>query len=144
MDWSTYCNIINCNPVTACRMFENRVQAFTSKVIMSLSQPIREVMDHFLREFKKKRSATYPLYFWCKDAPLFDPDADDQSTFTSFVDKYISCSIPGEKAKPELYELVTKLQQHSKTHSSTCARPNTACRFGFSSTSCRPNIHCYK
>ena len=86
MDWSTYCNIINCNPVTACRIFENRVQAIISQIIMSPLQPIGEVVDYFLRvEFQKRGWPHIHCIFWCRNAPLFDPDAD-QSTFASFID----------------------------------------------------------
>ena len=38
--WTDHCKIINSNPVTACRMFEEHVRLFIKEVLMSDLQPI--------------------------------------------------------------------------------------------------------
>ena len=49
LSWTEHCKIISSNPVTACRMFQERVRLFIHDVIMSPSQPIGEIIDFFYR-----------------------------------------------------------------------------------------------
>ena len=49
LSWEDHCNIISSNPVTACRMFERRVNLFINDVILSAANPIGKVVDYFYR-----------------------------------------------------------------------------------------------
>ena len=131
IDWETHCRIINSNPVTACRMFENRVKQFISKVILSPAEPIGKVTDYFFRtEFQSRGWPHIHCLFWCKNAPKFDEETDNQE-FVEFVDKHVTCSIPVETGH-KLHEIITSVQMHSKSHSPSCKKgSHKVCRFNF-------------
>ena len=132
LDWASYSLLIQSNPVTACRMFENRVRHFIAKVILSPAQPIGKVVDYFIRtEFQSRGWPHIHCLFWCEGAPTFDPKAPNNTDFLEFIDKYISCYIPNEEENPELYEIVSKVQMHSKSHSTSCRKGGKDCRYGF-------------
>lgn len=132
LDWSTYCNLINSNPVTACRIFQNRVLTFITDLILCAAKPIGEVSDFFYRtEFQSRGWPHIHCLFWCSDAPLFDPSSNNNQDYINYIDKYISCSLPDKDTDPELFEIVTSVQLHSKRHSKTCKKGNKECRFGF-------------
>lgn len=42
-----------------------------------------------------------------------------------------SCELPDEIDDPDLYGIVSSVQQHSKTHSKSCRKKGTTCRFNF-------------
>ncbi len=66
---------------------------------------------------------------WIKDAP--SPEAKDEDHI-AFFEKVVSCSIPDADEDPELHEIVTSVQCHSKHHSRTCfKRRDDECRFGY-------------
>ncbi len=66
---------------------------------------------------------------WIKDAP--PPEAKDEDHIT-FFEKVVSCSIPDACEDPELHEIVTSVQCHSKGHSRTCFKNRSSgCRFGY-------------
>jgi hypothetical protein len=67
--------------------------------------------------------------FWCKDAPKFDPDNPQNEAFIDYVDQYVTVSIPHEES--ELYDIVSSVQMHSKSHSHSCRKGNRICRFNF-------------
>lgn len=132
LDWTQYCQLINSNPVTACRMFENRVNAFISTVIMSQAKPIGDVKDYFIRtEFQSRGWPHIHCLFWCTDAPPFLKNDPNNETFIHYVDKHISCVLPDEETDPVLFELVTSVQLHSKNHSRSCKKGSKSCRFNF-------------
>ncbi|XP_053406580.1 uncharacterized protein LOC128559306 [Mercenaria mercenaria] len=132
LDWPTYTNIINSNPVTACRMFQNRVLSFITDLILSLVQPIGEVSDFFYRtEFQSRGWPHIHCLFWCSDAPSFDPNTSNNEDFINYIDKYITCNIPDQQSDPELFEIVTSVQMHSKRHSKSCRKGSKQCRFNF-------------
>lgn len=130
-DWFTHCQIINSNPVTACRMFENRVQNFITKVIMSTAQPIGQVTDYFFRtEFQSRGWQHIHCLFWCESAPKYDSKSDNKD-FLTFVDRYVSCSKPDEVNEPVLHEAASAVQMHSRSHSPSCRKTGKVCRFHF-------------
>ncbi|XP_052788850.1 uncharacterized protein LOC128223618 [Mya arenaria] len=132
LDWPTYTNIINSNPVTACRMFQNRVLAFITELILSPAQPIGQVSDFFYRtEFQSRGWPHIHCLFWCSDAPSFDPNTGSNQDFVRYIDKYITCSLPDKETDPELFEIVTSVQMHSKRHSRSCKKGSKPCRFNF-------------
>ena len=130
-DWTEYCQLINSNPVTACRMFESRVLSFIHTVILSPAHPIGNVIDFFYRtEFQSRGWPHIHCLFWCKDAPKFDSSSPNKE-FINYVDRYVSCSLPDQEKDPELHELVTSVQLHSKNHSKSCKKGGKICRFNF-------------
>lgn len=122
LDWTTKCDILRSNPVTVIRMFEKTVEA--------PAQPIGEVVDYFYRvEFQARGSAHIYCLFWIKDAPKFD-DAFDE-VIAQFIDEYVSCQLPDEKADPELHNIVKEVQSHSRNHTKSCRKGKKHCRFGY-------------
>ncbi|VDI00589.1 Hypothetical predicted protein [Mytilus galloprovincialis] len=130
LTWDEKCKVLCSNPVTPARMFDRRFKRFLKDVIMSDAQPIGHVIDYFYRvEFQQRGSPHTHCLFWIEDAPKFNEDEDD--TVTEFVDKYITCKLPLETEDSELKDIVTTVQQHSKTHSKSCRKKGTVCRFNF-------------
>jgi DNA replication protein DnaC/predicted peroxiredoxin len=130
LDWATKCESLRSNPVTAVRMFQERVANFMKTVINSPANPIGEVIDHFFRvEFQKRGAPHIHCLFWIKDAPKLDDDSDDE--VCEFIDQYISSELPDEKEDPLLHEVVKTCQTHSKTHTKSCKKNNKECRYGF-------------
>ncbi|VDI14436.1 Hypothetical predicted protein [Mytilus galloprovincialis] len=80
-------------------------------------------------EFQQRGSPHAHCLFWIKDAPLLD--THDDKAVCDFVDSYVTCGLPSESADPELHEIVSSVQQHSKSHSKSCAKKGTECRFNF-------------
>ena len=66
---------------------------------------------------------------WIENAPILGVDKDEY--VVQFIDKYISCEKPTEKEDPELHEIVSHVQSHSKKHSKSCKKKGTTCRFNF-------------
>ncbi|KAL1268868.1 hypothetical protein QQF64_034231 [Cirrhinus molitorella] len=57
LDWTEKCEILRNNPVTIMRMFEKRVDALMTHLLLSPAQPIGEVEDYFYRvEFQARGS----------------------------------------------------------------------------------------
>ena len=130
LDWMMKCDILNSNPVTAMRMFDQRVDTFIKKVILANANPIGKVIDFFYRvEFQQRGSPHIHCLFWVKDAPEFDKDTDEE--ICDFVDEYISCELPHNERDPELHTIVAEVQSHSKNHSKSCKKGNKECRYGF-------------
>ncbi|WAR24826.1 hypothetical protein MAR_038495 [Mya arenaria] len=111
-------NIIN-NSVSiamrkACRMFQNRVLAFITELILSPAQPIGQVSDFFYRtEFQSRGWPHIHCLFWCSDAPSFDPNTGSNQDFVRYIDKYITCSLPDKETDPELC-IQKDIQDHAK------------------------------
>uniref|UniRef100_A0A671TM37 ATP-dependent DNA helicase n=2 Tax=Sparus aurata TaxID=8175 RepID=A0A671TM37_SPAAU len=130
LDWKTKCDILRSNPVTVMRMFEKRVEALMTNLILSPARPIGEVEDYFYRvEFQARGSPHIHMLIWIKDSPKFEEDPD--SHIMEFIDKYISCKMPDPDTDPELHKIVSEVQVHSRKHSKSCKKGNVACRFGF-------------
>lgn len=118
-------NWLKCNPVTAARHFQYRLDTLLQELLKSSAKPLREIVDYGIRiEFQARGSPHAHCVICLKDAPRYDIDQD--SEVCAFIDKYISCAIPSEDGP--LKELVLLLQQHK--HSSYCKR-NNRCRFSF-------------
>ncbi|KAG1928320.1 ATP-dependent DNA helicase PIF1 [Pimephales promelas] len=130
LDWTTKCEILRSNPVTVMRMFEKRVDALMTHLLLSPAQPIGKVEDYFYRvEFQARGSPHIHLLVWIKDAPEFENDSDKD--VCDFIDRYITCQLPDSSADPELHRIVTEVQLHSRNHSKSCKKGNVLCRFGF-------------
>ncbi|XP_030832915.1 uncharacterized protein LOC584759 isoform X5 [Strongylocentrotus purpuratus] len=130
LDWTDKCELLKSNPVTVARMFDKRFHTFLKNVILSEAHPIGHVIDYFYRvEFQQRGSPHTHCLFWVKDAPEHGYSSDEE--VVSFIDKYISCKIPSEQEDPELHEIITHVQQHSKKHSKSCKKKGKTCRFNF-------------
>ncbi|XP_055028464.2 uncharacterized protein [Misgurnus anguillicaudatus] len=130
LDWMTKCEILRSNPVTVMRMFEKRVDALMTHLLLSPAQPIGKVKDFFYRvEFQARGSPHIHLLAWVEDAPEFESDSDE--VVCGFIDRYITCRLPDSMADPELHQIVTEVQLHSRKHSKSCKKGNVLCRFGF-------------
>ena len=117
-------NWLRCNPVTAARHFQYRINTFFNDFLKSTAKPLGEIVDYAIRiEFQARGSPHAHTVIWVKDAPRFGIDSD--SDVVNFIDQYVTC------AKPEdgkLRELVLLLQEHK--HSSYCKHGKT-CHFHF-------------
>ncbi|CAG2195133.1 unnamed protein product [Mytilus edulis] len=115
LDWTAKSEILRLNPVMNAVMFDHRFHTFLKEIIIKRSI-VGKVKDHFHRiEFQQRGSPHAHCLFWIEDAPLLDK-ADDQTIST--VD-------------PELHEIVSSVQQHSKHHTKSCKKKGTTCRFHF-------------
>lgn len=77
---------------------------------------------------------------WTEDAPKPDTPINE---VLQYIDSKVTARLPDPTQEPELYDLVTRLQTHYKTHSTTCKRTvkyrgtkNTVCRFEFPRPTC--------
>ncbi|XP_071153509.1 uncharacterized protein [Mytilus edulis] len=129
LDWTAKSEILRLNPVMNAVMFDHRFHTFLKEIIIKRSI-VGKVKDHFHRiEFQQRGSPHAHCLFWIEDAPLLDK-ADDQ-TVCDFVDKYVTCELPDNTVDPELHEIVSSVQQHSKHHTKSCKKKGTTCRFHF-------------
>ena len=130
LDWSEKSEILRSNPVTVARMFEHRFHVFQKNVIMSPAKPIGNIVDFFVRvEFQQRGSPHMHCLYWVENAPKLDEDSDE--TICNFIDRHITCALPSEETDKELRQIVLDVQQHSKSHSKSCRKKGTECRFNF-------------
>ncbi|XP_062283095.1 uncharacterized protein LOC133987667 [Scomber scombrus] len=128
LEWADRCELLRRNPVTAARMFDYRWHVFLKEVLMSPSHPIGKIKDYFYRvEFQQRGSPHVHCLFWIENAPIIDKNTDDE--VVAFIDKYVTCELPPQN--DPLLDTVSSVQQHSKTHSKSCKKKNTTCRFHF-------------
>ncbi|KAE8291528.1 hypothetical protein D5F01_LYC08879 [Larimichthys crocea] len=79
LDWNAKCEILRSNPVTVMHMFEKRVDALMTNLILSPAQPIGEVQDYFYRvEFQARGSPHIHMLVWIKDSPAFEDSLDSE------------------------------------------------------------------
>ncbi|CAG2194871.1 unnamed protein product [Mytilus edulis] len=129
LDWTGKSEVLRNNPVMSAVMFDHRFHTFLREIVIK-RRIIGNVKDHFHRiEFQQRGSPHAHCLFWIEDAPKLDKD-DDQ-TVCDFVDRYVSCKLPDKTVDPELHEIVSSVQQHSKNHSKSCLKKGTSCRFNF-------------
>ena len=116
------------NPVTGVRMFQHRVEGFFSQYILSDAHPLGIITDHVIKiEFQMRGTPHAHCLLWAKNAPKLDRDTDD--AVCTFIDKYITATLPDISIENEYdYTLMKRLQKHS--HSDYCRR-NRSCHFAF-------------
>ncbi|XP_072015048.1 uncharacterized protein [Amphiura filiformis] len=144
MTWDEHCENIMKDPVCATRMFQQRVLNLITQVIQSEAKPIGKVVDYFYRtEFQQRGWPHIHMLAWVEDAPKLDQDNDKK--LVEFIDEYVACNLPPE-SDPELHEIVTSVQTHSKNHTKSCRKTGKICRFNFPKPPtertliCRPNL----
>ena len=109
-------------------MFQHRVEGFFSQYILSDAHPLGIITDHVIKiEFQMRGMPHAHCLLWAKNAPKLDRDTDD--AVCTFIDKYITATLPDISIENEYdYTLMKRLQKHS--HSDYCCR-NRSCRFAF-------------
>ena len=118
------------NPVMCARMYDHRVKALFTDLILSKAAPVGRVIDFFYRtEFQQRGSPHIHCLFWVEGAPKLDEDSDQD--VCNFIDKYVTCTMPDKDEDPELFDIVSSVQVHNRNHSKSCRKYNTTCRFNF-------------
>ena len=124
LSWNEKTKLVQKDPITCSRIFDERVRKFIQIFLKSSHDPIGHVTDYFYRvEFQQRGSPHIHMLVWIDNAPKYPKD--DEETIVKFVDKYVSCS----NQHDSMSHLV-ELQTHK--HSKTCRKKGKAvCRFGF-------------
>ena len=124
MSWERKTHYLRRNPVTAVKLFENRVQSMF-KFLKSDADPVGFLVDFIVKiEFQARGSPHAHCLLWIKDAPKLKEDPPED--VEAFVRKHCTAKIPEDDE--ELAALVTSRQKHS--HSNYCRRSGQ-CRFNF-------------
>ena len=126
LTWEQKSTWLRSNPVTAARHFDHRLQLFMTTLIHGKFKPIGVIQDYNHRiEFQQRGSPHCHMLLWVRDAPSISESSP--SDLSTFIDKYISCTVPDNNN--QLSSLVQTVQRHS--HSATCTKHGTKCRFSF-------------
>ena len=126
LEWKDKCRLINSDPVSAARYFDNRFHRFLNDVIYSQHNPVGKVKDHFYKiEFQHRGSPHVYMLLFCEDCPDMRGKKRNND-LCKYVDRYVSCS---SEVKENTKQYL-KYQVH--THSSTCRKKGEfRCRFNF-------------
>ena len=125
LPWQTKSMWLRSKPVTAARMFQYRLETFVTTFLKSNVNPIGCITEYVIWiEFQARGSPHAHTLFWVKDAPKLG--YSDEEDVKSFIDNYVSCSLP--EHDKELRNLVESLQVHR--HSQSCRR-KAGCRFHY-------------
>ena len=115
MSWSEKTRLVQKDPITCARYFDNRVQDFIRTVLKSDHMPLGRLKDYFYRvEFQHRGSPHIHMLMWIENAPQFKKN--DNQTIAAFIDKYVSCSLDVESDDMQW----VSLQKHK--HSKTCMK----------------------
>ena len=125
LPWQMKSTWLRSNPVTAARMFQYRLETFVTTFLKSNANPIGCITEYIIQiEFQARGSPHAHTLFWIKDAPKLG--YSDDTDVKSFIDNYVSCSLP--ETDKQLRDLVKSLQVHR--HSQSCRR-KAGCRFKY-------------
>ena len=124
LTWQEKTKLVQRDPVTCSRYFDNRVQEFLKAILKSNCEPIGKLRDFFYRvEFQQRGSPHIHMLVWIENAPTLEKSSEEE--IVKFVDKYLTCSV-NDAETAHLVELKTH------KHSRTCRKKGKAiCRFGF-------------
>ncbi|KAK3108678.1 hypothetical protein FSP39_013177 [Pinctada imbricata] len=124
MSWNQRSKLVQKDPVSCTRIFNERVQKFIQIFLKSPHNPVGHVTDYFYRvEFQQRGSPHIHMLVWTENAPKYPKDSE--VSIVEFVNQYITCSDTNEKVSS-----LIDLQTHK--HSKTCRKKGKAvCRFGF-------------
>ncbi|KAK4327733.1 hypothetical protein Pmani_001775 [Petrolisthes manimaculis] len=104
MQWEDKCKWLHCNPVTAARQFQHRLDLFFMEFIGGKANPIGKLQDYMIRtDFQARGSPHAHTILWIKDALKIDVNTDEE--VISFIDKFQTCAIPEEEEDPDLRSL---------------------------------------
>ena len=124
ISWQTRSRLVQSDPVTCVRHFDNRVNQFIQTVLKNRHCPLGKLRDFFYRvEFQQRGSPHIHMLAWIKDAPKYGETND--ADVMKYIDNIISCS--GDV--PQDQKQYVDLQRHK--HSRSCRKGGKAeCRFG--------------
>ena len=124
LTWQEKTKLVQKDPVTCSRYFDNRVQEFLNTALKSSCEPIGKLIDYFYRvEFQQRGSPHIHMLVWIENAPTLETNSEGE--IVQFVDKYLTCNTDNEKTAN-----LVGLQSHK--HSKTCRKKGKPiCRFGF-------------
>ena len=127
MDWSSKVKYLKRNPVTVARQIDYRFSQLWGKVILGGLHPIGQILNYDERgEFQDRGTEHIHAPVHVENAPTIENDSRED--VISFIDKYVTCSIPDKQLHPELNKLVNSLQTHHCTK--TCKKKKgIKCRF---------------
>lgn len=95
MDWHQKTSIVQKDPVTCSRFFDNRVKQFIKIVLKSEHNPIGRVRDYFYRvEFQQRGSPHIHILIWLQNAPFYHVDSTEDAI--TYIDAHVSCSLTSE------------------------------------------------
>ena len=124
LSWETRTRLVQSDPVTCVRHFDNRVSKFIDLILKSRDSPFGILQDFFYRvEFQQRGSPHIHMLAWIESAPKFGENQEDE--VIEYIDKVASCSsqVPLENEK------YIDFQKHK--HSRTCRKGGKpVCRFG--------------
>ena len=124
LSWETRSRLVQSDPVTCVRHFDQRVSQFIETIIKSPLSPLGVLKDFFYRaEFQQRGSPHIHMLAWIQDAPKFADN--DEAEILEYIDRVASCSA---NVRVELKGDLD-LQRHK--HSRTCRKAGkSVCRFG--------------
>ena len=124
LPWETRSRLVQSDPITCVRHFDNRVSQFIQTILKSESSPLGLLGDFFYRvEFQQRGSPHIHMLAWIKDAPKYGES--EESDVLKYIDSIVSCS--GDVPHNLIQYLI--LQKHK--HSRSCRKGGKAeCRFG--------------
>ena len=125
LSWSQKTKLVQQDPVTCARYFDNRVQEFINTVLKSDHHPIGKIKDFFYRvEFQHRGSPHIHMLMWIETAPKYGESSVEE--ITQFIDKFVSCSLDVDE------DLAQFDQFQTHKHSKSCRKNGKPiCRFGF-------------
>ena len=124
MEWGEKTRLVQSDPVTCSRYFDNRVHEFMNHVLKSNHHPLGKITDHFIRvEFQHRGSPHVHMLLWIDNAPRYGENED--TDIIDFIDNHVSCSSSVSQENEEY------LQYQKHKHSKTCRKKGKpVCRFG--------------
>ena len=111
------------------RIFNNRVQTFIQKIVMSKYEGCLPVLFYSYHvEMQLRGMVHIHGCLWLDEAFLRDCSfLSEQQLITNLIDNFITCALPPE-ADP-LRQVVQEVQTHH--HTKSCTKKSSSCRFGF-------------
>ena len=127
-------SLLKGHEVLITRHFDNRVKEFVKNIIMGPGKGNVPIVNYNFRvEFQARGMPHIHGVLWikkewlAKEGGVHGPLADYPHFIPKLADLTMSCSLPQGDA--ELINIAGKVQRH--THSKSCKKKGTNCRFGF-------------
>ena len=131
LPWQEKCRLIQSDPITCARFYNNRVQEFIKLLKFKNGIFLNHFVIHYYYriEFQHRGSPHIHCIIWLKDAPIFN--SNDPHSFgicEKFIDEYITCENDDSISNLISYQI--------HKHSKSCKKNNknndhNSCRFGF-------------
>ncbi|MCP3900043.1 MAG: hypothetical protein GY707_10055, partial [Desulfobacteraceae bacterium] len=131
MSWQEKKLWLSSNPVTCARHINYIFENLWNKVIISPISPLG-IIHNFDSRYESQQRGTLHLHagIHVKDAPKLTNDPKDDYKLTTYIDKYIKCTIPDKSTSPKLHKLVVERQTHH--HTKSCKKTKKDfCRYGY-------------